>query len=94
MDAEICLQLGRTTEAAAALQPVKSQLVSDPAGCELYVRTLCSCGSYSLAEEFLQQIAADSRPVEVLLKAARALLSQERPEEAVRWAKIVLERER
>lgn len=93
LDAEICLQLGRTTEAAAALQPIKSQLERDPGGCELYVRTLCATGSYALAEDFLQQVAAENRPVEVLLKAATAFLSQHRPEDAVRWAKIVLERD-
>jgi tetratricopeptide (TPR) repeat protein len=93
MEAEICLQLDRPTEAAAALQPIKAFLASDPAGCELYVRTLCACSSFALAEEFLQQVAAENRPVEVLMNAAHAFLRQQRMEEAVRWAKIVLERD-
>jgi tetratricopeptide (TPR) repeat protein len=92
-EAEICLRLGRTTEAAAALQPVKSQLATDPAGCALYVQVMSACGSYALAEEFLQQVAAENRPIEVLVNAATALLSQHRLDDAVRWAKIVLERE-
>jgi tetratricopeptide (TPR) repeat protein len=93
MEAEICLDLGRPTEAAAALLPIKTFLSSDPSGCALYVRTLCACSSFSLAEEFLQQVAAEDRPVDVLIKAATAFLSQKRYDDAVRWAKIVLERE-
>src|SRR5262249_26077974 len=93
MEAKICLELGRPTEAVAALEPIKSSLASDAAGCALYVETLCACGSYALAEEFLQQVSTENRPVDVLLKAAQALLAQRRLEDAVRWAKIVLERD-
>jgi tetratricopeptide (TPR) repeat protein len=93
MEAEICLDLGRPTEAAAALLPIKTFLSSDPSGCALYIKTLCACSSFALAEEFLQQVAAEDRPVDVLIKAATAFLSQKRYDDAVRWAKIVLERE-
>jgi tetratricopeptide (TPR) repeat protein len=93
MEAEICLDLGRPTEAAAALLPIKSFLASDPAGCALYVRTLCACSSFALAEEFLQQVAAENRPVDILIKAAYAFLGQKRYDDAVRWAKIILERD-
>ena len=76
MEAEICLDLGRPTEAAAALLPIKSYLSSDPSGCALYVKTLCACSSFAFADEFLQQVAAEERPVDVLVKAATAFFAQ------------------
>lgn len=92
-EAEICMALGRHTEAAAALGPVKSFLASDPAGCELYVKALCAAGSYSAAEDFLQQVATDNRPTDVLLKAAKGFADSGRLDDAVRWAKFALERD-
>jgi tetratricopeptide (TPR) repeat protein len=92
-EAEICRLLGRTTEAAAALQPIRAYLATDPTGCELYVKTLCDAGSFALAEEFLKEVAAENRPIEVLLKAARGFAEVGRHEDAARWARIVLERD-
>lgn len=92
-EAEICMALGRHTEAAAALAPVQSNLATDPAGCELYVKALCASGSFKTAEEFLEQVAAENRPTDVLLKAAKGFAESGRLEEAVRWAKIALERD-
>jgi tetratricopeptide (TPR) repeat protein len=57
------------------------------------VRALCECGSYQLAEEFLEQVSAENRPVEVLLQAAKGLEAARRPADAVRWAKRVLEKD-
>jgi tetratricopeptide (TPR) repeat protein len=57
------------------------------------VRTLCAGGSYALAEEFLEQISAESRTVDVLLKAAQGFQSAGRHDAAVRWAKVALERD-
>jgi tetratricopeptide (TPR) repeat protein len=92
-EGEICLELGRPTEAAAALTPIKAELAKDPAGSATYVRALCECGSYQLAEEFLEQVSAENQPVEVLLQAAKGLESARRPADAVRWAKRVLEKD-
>jgi tetratricopeptide (TPR) repeat protein len=92
-EGSICLELGRPTEAAAALAPVRAALVHDPDGCGVYVRALCACGSYVLAEQFLSEVQADKRPLEVLLEAARGLQSAGRHEEASRWAKHALDRD-
>lgn len=92
-EAEICMALGRPAQAATALGPVRSFLASDPAGCELYVKALCAAGSFGQAEDFLQQVAAENRPTEVLLKAAQGFAESRRLDDAVRWAKIALERD-
>jgi tetratricopeptide (TPR) repeat protein len=89
-EGEICLRLGKPTEAAAALAPIRDQLAKDPAGCSLYVRALCECESYQLAEEFLEQVKAENRPADVLLTAAEGLQKVGRHEDAARWAKQVL----
>jgi tetratricopeptide (TPR) repeat protein len=90
---EVCMELGRPTEAAALLGPAKAELAKDPAGCALYVRALCDCGSYQLADEFLEQVTAENRPAEVLLKAAQGMQAANRHADAVRWAKRVLEKD-
>jgi tetratricopeptide (TPR) repeat protein len=91
--AEICMDLGRPTEAAAVFEPMKAELAKDPKGTGLYVRALCECGSYHQAEEFLESAAASQCPPAVLLQAAKGLQTARRPAEAVRWGKRVLDRE-
>lgn len=91
--AEIHMRLGFATRAVAALEPLKHLLVNDPEACKLYVRALCSCGAYPLAEEFLSEMHADQRPPEVLLEAAKGLHQADRHEDAVRWVEQVLKRD-
>jgi tetratricopeptide (TPR) repeat protein len=90
---EICMDLGRPTEAAAAFEPMKDEVSQDPKGCGLYVRALCECGSHQLAEEFLEKVSAKNCPVAVLLNAAKGLQAARRPAETVRWAKRALVQE-
>jgi tetratricopeptide (TPR) repeat protein len=92
-EGEICLRLGKNVEAAATLRSVKTELAKDPSGCALYVRALCACESYQLAEEFLEQVKAENQPIEALLQAAEAMQVAGRREDAVRWAKQVLNSE-
>jgi tetratricopeptide (TPR) repeat protein len=93
LEGEICLRLGKPNEAAETLKPIRAELAKNPKGCALYVRVLCTCGSFQLAEEFLEQVKAETRPGPVLLEAARAMQATGRLEDAVRWAKQVLDRE-
>jgi tetratricopeptide (TPR) repeat protein len=90
---ELCIDLGRPTEAAAAFEPMKAELAKDPKGCGLYVRALCDCGSQKAAEEFLEKVTAADCPIDVLLHAAKGLQAAQRPAETVRWAKRALEKE-
>ncbi|HEY1378148.1 MAG TPA: tetratricopeptide repeat protein [Gemmataceae bacterium] len=90
-EAAICLELGRPTEAAAALRPIKDELAKSPEDCANYVRALCECGAYPLAEEFLEKVSAANCPVDVLLKAAGGLQASGRHAEAVRWARRALD---
>jgi tetratricopeptide (TPR) repeat protein len=90
---EICLELGRPTEAAAAFEPMKAELSKDPKGCGLYVRALCEIGAFHQVEEFLESMAAKDSPPSVLLQAARGLQAAQRPAETVRWATRVLDRD-
>jgi tetratricopeptide (TPR) repeat protein len=92
-EGEICIELGRPTEAAAAFEPMKDELAKDPKGFGLYVRALCDCGAYQLAEEFLEKMSAKNCPVDSLLQAAKGLQAAHRPAETVRWAKRVLDKE-
>lgn len=91
-EGEICLRAGQPTAAAAALRNVEDELIKDPEGCGLYVRALCDCGTYQLAEEFLEK-ATKSCPVDVLLRAADGLQAAGRTADSVRWAKRALEKE-
>jgi pentatricopeptide repeat protein len=91
--AEICMRLDRFTEAAGAFEPMKAELVNDPKGCGLYVEALCKCGSYQLAEEFLEKMAAKNCPVDVLLSSAKGLQAARRPAETVRWAKRAIDKD-
>jgi tetratricopeptide (TPR) repeat protein len=93
LEGEICLRLGKPSEAAETLKPIRTELAKNPKGCALYVRVLCTCGSFQLAEEFLEQVKTDNRPGPVLLEAARAMQATGRLEDAIRWAKQVLDRE-
>jgi tetratricopeptide (TPR) repeat protein len=90
-EAAICLELGRPTEAAAALRPIKDELAKSPDDCANYVRALCECGAYPLAEEFLEKVSAANCPVDVLLRAAQGLQASGRHAEAVRWARRALD---
>src|SRR5205823_14168615 len=59
VEGDILLRLEKADEAAATLKPIRAELTKDPAGCALYVRALCACGSYQLAEEFIEQVKAE-----------------------------------
>ncbi len=93
-EAAICLTLDRPTDAAAALRPIADELPQHPDGCENYVKALCGCGAYHLAEEFLERVAAADCPVDVLLKAAEGLQAAGRHADAVRWARRVTDKDK
>jgi tetratricopeptide (TPR) repeat protein len=90
---EICIELGRHTDAAAAFEPMKDELAKDPKGFGLYVQALCNCGAHQLAEEFLEKMSAKNCPVEALLQAAKGLQASRRPAETIRWAKRALDKD-
>jgi tetratricopeptide (TPR) repeat protein len=87
------LKIGRPSEAVVALKPIERDLVKYADGCAEYVRALCECGSYKLADEFLDTVTANSCPVEVLLKTAAGLQAAGRHSDAVRWARRALDRD-
>jgi tetratricopeptide (TPR) repeat protein len=87
----INLELEKWTEAAAALDPVRLQLLQDPLGCRLYVRALCECGADNVVDMFLTD--AKEGPLEVLIEAAIGLQQAKRFEKAADLARQALERD-
>ncbi|MFO0808505.1 MAG: hypothetical protein U0746_07770 [Gemmataceae bacterium] len=92
-EAEICLKLDRPTEAVAALKSVREFLSTDADGCKQYIKALHGCGSIALAEQFLEEVDVEKKPIEVELAGANAFLEIGRQDLAVKWAKRVIDRE-
>jgi tetratricopeptide (TPR) repeat protein len=89
----INIELEKWTDAAAALEPVRAQLIQDPRGCRLYVKAMCECGAYGIVDQMLTDMHAEQRSLDVLVEAAMGLQQAGRYEDAIRWAKQALERD-
>lgn len=90
---KIYLELEEWTKAAAALEPIRGQLVQDPIGCRIYVWALSECGAAGLVDQMLQDMHAEQRSVEVLAEVAKGFQHARRYEDAIRWARRALDRE-
>ena len=89
----INIELEKWTDAAAALEPVRAQLVQDPRGFRLYVKAMCECGAYGIVDQMLTDMHAEQRSLDVLVEAAMGLQQAGRYDDAIRWARQALERD-
>lgn len=107
LEGEVCLRMGRPTEAYAALQGIREQLGQDDRGVGLYVKALCQVGATGKVEKYLEEIRKEKASPRALLGGAEALLawaeevrSDGRTDEAARlmteagrWAQLALEQD-
>jgi len=107
MEGDVCLQMGRPTEAYGALKSIRHQLSQDDKGVGLFVRALCEVGAADEAEKYLEEICKEKASAKALLSGAEALLARAdevhldgRSEEAARlmtvagrWAQQTLEQD-
>jgi tetratricopeptide (TPR) repeat protein len=89
----INIELEKWTDAAAALEPIRTQVVQSPFACRLYVKALCECGAYGIVDQMLSEMKAEQRSLDVLVEAARGLQLAARYEDAIRWARQALDRD-
>jgi predicted Zn-dependent protease len=92
LEAAACLVLGRPTQALEALAPIRADLVHDAAGMELYTRAACAVGAEVSIDEILREKINATADASGYLGVARGFLAVQRPGDAARSAKVIIDR--
>lgn len=92
LEAVLCLELGRPTQALEALAPIKATLPRDANAMESLVRAACAVGVEASAEEILTPAPRDVLESNGHAGAARGYLASGRINDADRVAARIIER--
>jgi tetratricopeptide (TPR) repeat protein len=92
LEAVLCLELGRPTQALEALAPIKAAVARDANAMESYVRAACAVGVEAIAEEILTSAPRDALESNGHAGAARGYLASGRINDTIRVAARIIER--